>query len=119
MATRQEVDRFLGELGSALTLNYVFWIPRVETSQNLIDLGINQKIAQELLAELTHENYSSGPVPDITNSARSIWVFGLSLDGHEVYVKLALQADANRRTVVNAIVWSFHIASHPLSYPLR
>jgi len=67
---------------------------------------------------LQPEDYSSGPHPDDTDSAKEVWVFGYDLDGVEVYIKLRLvQISAIR--MPRGLVWSFHRAEHPMKYAMR
>ncbi|WP_372723896.1 hypothetical protein [Novipirellula sp.] len=118
MATRQEVSQFLSEVAAAILLGHVQWITRAETTQGLLDLGINQSIAHELIQNLTPDNYSTGPEPDRNCPGRDVWIFGVTVNSLEAYVKLALQKHNRKKTVVVAIVWSFHPAKHKLIYPL-
>ncbi len=60
MATRQEVSQFLNEVAAAVSFGHVRWITRADTTQNLIDLNITQSIAEEVIQQLTPDNYSHG-----------------------------------------------------------
>lgn len=61
----------------------------------------------------------NGPDPDDFKPDRKLWVFGFESRGTEVYIKVALHPDPRRKMVVNALIWSFHIADYPMRYPLR
>ncbi len=117
--TRQQVAQWLSEFKAAVTLGYVKWLSRPAERQHLVDLGINQNQALELLRRLTPDNYSKGPEPDDSKPDRDVWVFGCDVAGTEAYIKLALQPDNKRRNVWHALIWSFHPADHPMSYPLH
>ena len=120
MPSRQEVSRFLGELKAAVTLGYVHWLNRAaESKAPLSGLEITRNQALDVLQGLTPDNYSKGPEPDDFNVDRDVWTFGCDVNGTEAYIKLAMQPDPKRRTVVNALIWSYHAAEHPLKYPLR
>jgi hypothetical protein len=119
MPTRQEVAAFLSEFKSAIRLGFVTWLPRPADRQHLADLNITQNQALEVIRGLTPDEYSKGPDPDDTKPERDVWVFGASIDSVEVYIKLALQPDKTRRSVVYGLIWSFHKADRPLPYPLR
>ena len=120
MPTRREVAQFLSEFKAALTLGFVRWLKRsAEGKAHLSGLNINRNQAIEHLHGLTPDNYCKGPEPDDFDQNRDVWFFGADVEGTEAYIKLALQPDPRRRTVVNALIWSFHTAEHPLRYPLE
>ncbi|MHB8974705.1 MAG: hypothetical protein ACYC3X_30110 [Pirellulaceae bacterium] len=120
MPTRQEVASFLGDFKAALSLGYVHWINRADqTKVSLSGLGITRNQAFDYLHSLTPDNYSKGPEPDDFDETRQVWIFGCDVDGTEAYLKLTMKPDPRRKTVVNALIWSFHAAEHPLKYPLR
>jgi len=119
MPSRQEVAQFLRDFCGAVELGHVVWLPRPEDRQHVIDLGITQNQALELIQGLTPDDYSQGPMPDDFNHNRDVWVFGCDVDGREAYVKLALQPDNHKRHVTHGLIWAFHPAEFPMSYPLR
>lgn len=41
------------------------------------------------------------------------------MNGAEAYIKVTMKPDPRRKTVVNALIWSFHASAHALKYPLR
>jgi len=86
-----------------------------ETMDELANLGLTRKnVVQEMLS-LSVEDYSSGPDPD-HGAPGEIWVFGTSIGGAEVYVKLKL-ADYEGSSIPKCL--SFHRANEPLYYPFR
>ena len=119
MPARQVVAEFLSDFKGAVALGYVHWVPRAEDRQHLIDLGITQNQALELIKQLTPDNYSQGPEPDDSKPDRDVWVFGCDAGGSEAYIKLALQPDNKRKHVVHGMIWSFHPADFSMKYPLR
>ncbi len=120
IATREEVTEFLGELKTALSFGHVRWVHRTdERKAHLSGLEININGAICRLQEMSPDNYSRGPDLDDFDPNRRLWVFGLEIAGTEAYVKVALEPDARRKTVVNAVIWSFHAAGYPMRYPLR
>ncbi len=120
MPSRQEVAQFLREFKAAVSLGYIRWLPRVEDRQHLIDLNITQTMALDLIQALTPDNYSKGPDPDDTNPDREVWIFGCEVTGGvEAYIKLALQPHTRKKNVTWGLIWSFHKADYPLSYPLK
>jgi len=120
MATRQQVAQFLRDFKAALTLGHVRWLRRSDqTKAHLSGLEVTRNQAADCLLGLTPDNYSKGPEADDSDPRRDVWFFGCCVEGTEAYVKLALEPDKRRRTVVHAVIWSFHAAAYPVKYPLR
>jgi len=120
MPTRGDVTQFLGEFSTAINFGYLKWVerPLVDRNQQLLDLGMTENLALKTIQNLGPDNYSGGPTPDDKNPNRSVWIFGESIDGVEAYIKLALQPH-EKKSIVYGMIWSFHIALHPMNYPLR
>ena len=74
---------------------------------------------RETVLGLEPEDYVAGPEPDETDPSKDIWVFGKSVRGRTVYIKLRVVDDPRRKNARRALVWSFHPAEHPMKYPLR
>ena len=119
MPTRGEVTQFLGEFNAAITLDLQRWVPRsVDRHQQLLDIGMTENLALKTIQNLGPDNYSRGPSPDDTNTNRFVWIFGVEIEGVEVYIKLALWPH-KRKNVTEGWIWSFHRAQHAMQYPLR
>jgi len=80
--------------------------------ESLAELGISIGQALIVINDLTYKNFSSGPEADRDYSNRNVWKFGYSLDGQEIYIKLA---DNLSHNVAKCI--SFHKARFPINYP--
>jgi len=121
MLTRQEVARFLAEFKTAIEFGFgPRWRKRGdERKAHMTGLEITQGQAAPYLKALTPDNYVKGPDPDDYEPEQDVWVFGMDVEGTEAYIKVSLHPDPRKRTVVNAIVWSFHAAEFPIKYPLR
>ncbi|NQU23443.1 MAG: hypothetical protein HQ567_19350 [Candidatus Nealsonbacteria bacterium] len=120
MPKRQTVAQFLSEFKAALSLGYGRWLRRSDTAKaHLSGLEINRDQAEKHLLALTPDNYSKGPEPDDFAPQRSVWCFGCDVAGTEAYIKVALQPDRRRRTVVHALIWSFHASEYTVKFPLR
>ncbi|MBN2217132.1 MAG: hypothetical protein JW719_07130 [Pirellulales bacterium] len=120
MSKRREVADFLSAFKAALSLGHRKLRRRAdEKKAHLSGLQITQNEADTYLMSLTPDNYSRGPEPDDFASEQNVWVFGCDINGTEAYLKLALEPDRRRRTVVHAVIWSFHPAEYPIRYPLR
>lgn len=114
MHTRERVRLFLHLMKMAASVRFIFE-GRAKNLQTLASLGITRVDAQDRVLALTPEDYSSGPSPDHKHPGRAVWVFGLFINGTEVYVKVQVVADPPERCVCI----SFHEAARPLTYPLR
>jgi hypothetical protein len=123
MPSLEEVAQFLAEFRAAARLGFVRWLERSNSSrkqvQCLIDLNLTQNQAIEIICGLTADSYCRGPDPDDVEPTRNVWIFGAVEKLDEIYIKLALQPDKHRKSVVHGLIWSFHRADYPLQYPLR
>lgn len=90
-------------------------VPRNETRETIARLGLTKANLEELLLDLSVTNYSNGPEPD-NDRPGEVWMFGLQIQGHEIYIKLKV-VDIGKQKMAKCI--SFHIAKHPLKYPHR
>jgi len=117
--SRRDVADFLARCKIALDFQHKQWADRKRTTQDLIDLGITQRQAEDYVLSLTPDNYSEGPMQDSDHPARRVWVFGVEVAGVETYVKLALAQHPRKRSVEYVLIWSFHKAEHAMRYPLR
>jgi hypothetical protein len=105
---------FLHLMKMAAQRRFRFWSRR-ETLATFAQLGITRPHAQSLVLTLTPDDYVKGPETDRNKPSLEIWVFGLAVRSDEVYVKLQIITDPPEECVC----MSFHIAEHPLHYPLR
>ena len=90
------------------------FVGRRTNLETLARLGINRQHAQELVTGLTPEDYVSGPAPDHNNPGLEMWVFGLSVDSSEVYVKVQVIVEP-----ACCVCVSFHQSERPMHYPFR
>lgn len=117
MATRVEVEAFLEQFrlcnsfGSAIRFRAT-----PKNIRDLAKLNMTQAQAADAILRLTFENYSKGPEEDYDDEGKAIWVFGYFEGEKEVYIKLRL--DPNH-PFSKPLVRSFHLAEHPLAYPLK
>ena len=116
MVSVQDVRDFLLEFKQIATGGSgVDIVPRAETRPTLAQLGLTMADLEELLLGLSVADYCQGPLAD-RDRPGEIWVFGLEIDGREVYIKLKV-AHAEGRDIAKCI--SFHFARYPLEYPYR
>jgi hypothetical protein len=90
-------------------------IPREETNQTIIELGLTRKNVVDEILSLTILNYSTGPEQDYGRPGL-IWTFGKNIMQHEIYIKLKIAQIGNER-IAKCI--SFHKANRRIDYPLR
>ena len=90
-------------------------VPRNETREILGLLGLTKLDLELLLLNLSIVNFCNGPEPD-RDRPGEIWMFGIQIQGHEVYIKLKV-AQVGKQKIAKCI--SFHIAHYPLKYPHR
>ena len=114
MHARDRVRLFLHGMKMAAAVRFIFE-GRTKNMQTLASLGITRPDAQSRVLGLTPEDYSSGPSPDHKHPGRDVWVFGLFINGTEIYVKVQVVSDPPEKCVCI----SFHEADRPLTYPLR
>lgn len=113
-----DIAEFLSAVKLAIGYERCLFRGRPRTEQDLLELNLTRKLALAELYRLTPANYSSGPRPDDTDLSKEVWIFGLDLEGVEVYVKLRLNP-TKPSEMPRATVWSFHRADRPMRYPLR
>jgi hypothetical protein len=87
---------------------------RKKNLDTLALLGMGLAEAKECVLGLAPEDYVSGPAPDDKRPGDEVWVFGLRVEGHEIYVKVCVITEPLLCTCI-----SFHHPERPLSYPLQ
>lgn len=107
----KDVKIFLDEFKQKLTTFGVFFVNRPKNLQTLADLEITPKYREQILKELTNEDYCQGPLNNDQYGNNPMWVFGKIIKGQEVYIKIT--------TANTAICISFHLAERQLTYPLK
>ena len=98
------VALFLKEFKALMQNNMLHFVNRRAHVNSLIELGITKEICIELLFELSPVDYCEGPLPD-NDLPGEIWIFGKSVDGCEIYIKLKI-ADVDGVRIAKCI--SFH-----------
>jgi hypothetical protein len=78
-------------------------------------MGITCSIRDEIVPGLSFRNYVRGPLKDDKGRSGEVWVFGAVEDSREIYIKLTVLINSSGR---KAYCISFHLAEHPLSFPL-
>lgn len=73
---------------------------------------VNTHAARYAREHIDISNYSEGPSPHHFKDDTMVAVFGLHLEGEELYIKISIDKE-------NCGCMSFHPAERPMNYPLR
>ena len=90
-------------------------VDRKENLNSLLQLGLTKKNCEQEILSLSASDFCAGPKPDKDRSG-VIWEFGKKIGGQDVYIKLKI---AETGSVRMAKCISFHVAEHPIIYPLK
>ncbi len=113
MATKEATERFLLDFKHKLGFwGLIFRSDRDKNFKTLTTLEYQVKDVIKELNELKLSNYSEGPVEEILFGGAAMWVFGKSIKGKEVYIKITIGQPSDR-----VICISFHFAEHVMKYP--
>lgn len=111
----EEVRKFLNTLSEKIKIfGIVFRDDRNKNTQCLLDLEIRAQQREDIIKELSAEDYVQGPIVDKINNYGEMWVFGKDVKGKEVYIKISLCTEN-----YPAVCISFHIAEHKLIYQFK
>ena len=114
---RDQVEQFLDRWSTAVREKSATFIPTEKNRTTMLTLLMDKAELEEVLANLTPENYSQGPEPDEDPAKKGdVWVFGTELQNREVYIKVKLIEASGDETPV---CLSFHFAEYGMQYPLR
>jgi len=88
-SNREGVRAFLRRFKSIAAPRGIYFVDREETDQTLVQLGLTRGNCKEEILALSVLDYVDGPLPDI-NRTGHVWIFGKTIHGVEVYIKLKL-----------------------------
>ena len=115
MINKKEVEKFLAQFHEKLKIYDIFFRDdRGKNMQTLADLEITPKYRKDVIANLEPEDYSQGPIIDTLNHWGDLWVFGRTIKGKEVYIKITMGMPNSCTICI-----SFHIAEYPIQYPFK
>ena len=110
MATVQEINSFLQDFKTKLSVwGVVFRDDRGKNAQALLDLEITPVYREQVLRELLATDYQDGPKKETLHGGADMWIFGKTIKGQEVYIKITLGIAG-----AQVICISFHVAEHPM-----
>jgi|SRR5665647_1230277 len=91
MSSKQEVERFLKELTVKMDVfGILFLDERGKNQQTLHDLEISPNKRSEIITQLTIRDYSEGPLEEKMRGLLPMWIFGKTVKGKEVYIKISM-----------------------------
>lgn len=115
MATKDEVNSFLAQFHTkAKVFGVVYFGGREKNMNTLAELGITAKFRDDIVKQISTEDFYKGPEPNVQNNLGEMWAFGKTINGKEVYIKITLGLTNN-----SAVCMSFHIAEHTIQYPFK
>ena len=115
VSTRKEVEGFLKDFKEKKKIWGVYFLDdRGKNFETLAVLDIRPVYREQVLDELIADDYSDGPLSEDWHGGKEMWVFGKTINKKEIYIKITLGAPAT-----NTICISFHLAAHPMNYPLK
>lgn len=115
MTNSGEIQQFLNDFHLKMGIwGIVFRDDRGKNTQSLLDLEITKAERNRILTALKISDYSEGPNEDTLNNAADMWVFGKTIKGKEIYIKITMGICNSQ-----VICISFHVASHQMNYPCR
>lgn len=85
-----------------------------KNTTTLLALEFSHERVRQTLKELTVEEYSEGPIPDKLYNNTPMWIFGKTIKGREVYIKIQM-GHPNSQT----ICISFHFSEYKMIYPFK
>lgn len=114
VSNRKEVEAFLKSFKEKKKIWGIFFMGRDKNFNTLTSLEIRPVEREQVLDNLTAEDYSEGPLPEDWHGSKEMWVFGKAVKGQEIYIKITPGAEGS-----NTICISFHTAEHTMVYPLK
>jgi hypothetical protein len=115
MANKDEIRTFLQDFHVKMNIwGVVVRDDRGKNTQTLLDLEITKDFRNKILKSLIVEDYSEGPLPEKLYSRADMWVFGKSVKGKEIYIKITMGIAG-----AQVICISFHVAEYPINYPYK
>lgn len=116
IATTQQVKAFLQRLKSKATVFQIIYLDkRPKNAETLGKLDITPNARDQIIQNLTVQNYYRGPRPeDFYGGDSEMWEVGKNVNDEEVYIKVTLGQSGKP-----VICISFHIAERPISYPFK
>lgn len=116
MASEYEVKSFLRDFKYKLNFKNgaLYRDDRGKNLETLLLLELASDDRKVELLALEVSDYCEGPVKDILYKGPGIWVFGRTIKGHEIYIKITIGQYGGKVVCI-----SFHLAESTLNYPFK
>jgi len=119
-ANANEIEKYLYEIKEIInekSKDYRTWNiePRDKNRECMLQLGFNYRAVKNEILQLNKEDYCEGPVLD-TDIKGNVWIFGIFINGKEIYIKLKKVVRGDLRMVR---IISFHFSERGLAYPYK
>lgn len=115
MITKLEVKNFLQEFKVKMGIwDILFLDDRGKNTQALADLELLPVERKKIIERLETDDYCQGPLMETQYGGSEMWVFGRTIKGKEIYIKITLGV---KNTSVICI--SFHIAEYTMIYQFK
>nr|WP_288935776.1 hypothetical protein [uncultured Allomuricauda sp.] len=115
MASKEQVKNYLKEFKVKMSVwDVVFLDDRGKNSQTLADLESMPNERKNILEKLEVDDYCEGPLEETQYGGSEMWVFGRTLRGKEIYIKITLGVENT-----GVICISFHIAEYQMKYQFK
>ncbi len=111
---KKEVEAFLKSFKQLSKMWGVLFLGRGKNLQTLASLEITPVFREKILYDLKATDYCEGPKDEDFYGGKEMWVFGTEVKNQEVYIKITLGQPSTQTICI-----SFHIAEHPMKYPLK
>lgn len=115
MTKEDEVKSFLDDFFIKLKVfGILFRDERKKNTKTLLKLEISPNKRREIIESLKVKDFSEGPKDDEMYGIASMWVFGKTYKGTEIYIKISRGAEGSKVLCI-----SFHDAERPMKYPFK
>jgi hypothetical protein len=115
MADKNEVEQFLKDFKQKLEVFQIYFVDtRKKNTIAYLGLEITPAQRKDIIKGIKTDDYSQGPLDDKIYGNASLWVFGKIIKKKEIYIKISMG-----RPGLSVICISFHLAEHPMKYPLK
>ena len=116
MTKQIQVREFLSKFHEYMKIwDVIFLDERGKNFKSIAALEISPRQRLEVLAKLSVEDYSEGPLAELVHGWTDMWVFGKVVKSVEIYIKITLGLKEKPK----CICISFHPAERPMSYPFK